>query len=93
MTGFLSVMATCLTIGVVFGVRQVRRIIRRRNESVAEINLQGFREKYEEEEFIGALSPNGNMLFPAFGSGRRREERDFVQEDVLVLSDIDLTYS
>lgn len=88
--GFIAIIGACFAVGLVFGVRQVRRIIRRRNEPVAEINLQGFREKFEEEEFIGALSPNGNMLFPAFGGVRRRDTRGYPRDEVLVLSDIHL---
>lgn len=88
MGGFLAVIAASFAFGLMFGVRQVRRIMKRRNKPAAEINLQGFREKYEEEEFFGALSPNGNMLFPGFGGVQRRDEQDSSHDDVIVLSDV-----
>ena len=72
---------------LLFVARQVRRTLKRRGENNTEINLQGFRDQIEEEEdSFTAFSPNGNMLFPAFGGGGpvRREE-------MMILSDIDLT--
>jgi hypothetical protein len=88
LSGFLAVITTCLAVGMILGVRQVKRIIKRRNQPAAEINLQGFREKYEEEEFFGALSPNGNMLFPGFNGGRTFDDRETDQEEVINLSDV-----
>lgn len=86
--GFLAVVATFFVVLLIFGMRQVKRIIKRRNEPSAEVNLQGFREKYEEEEFLGALSPNGNMLFPGFGGGSRLDDQGTLREEDFVLSDV-----
>ncbi|GAX19987.1 cadherin EGF LAG seven-pass G-type receptor 3 [Fistulifera solaris] len=86
--GLLAVVATCLAVGIILCARQVRRIIKRHNQPAAQISLQGFRKKYDEDEFFGALSPNGNMLFPGFNGGRTFDDRETEQEEVINLSDV-----
>ena len=70
----LILSAICLTLAFLVG-RQVRRYYRKRDGP--SLNIQGFR-----DEDI-AVSPNGSMLFPAFGptdsfnkKGRRRTNRN-----------------
>jgi len=85
-TIFLGMFCMLILVAMLFGARQLRRIRKRKNEPVAEVNLQGFRDDDEEEGFT-AFSPNGNMLFPAFSSGPSVVSR----EEIMVLKDIDLS--
>ena len=87
-TTSIVLFAIVFLVGVLFVLRQVRRIMKRRTEPTTEINLQGFRDEideYEDDHFT-AFSPNGNMLFPAFGGGMPARK-----DEIMVLSDIDLT--
>lgn len=77
--------------GVWFTIRQIRRVWKRRGELDHETNLQAFRDNTDdriddENDIAMAFSPNGNMLFPAFGA-----MRPAYRDEPFVLRDIDLS--
>jgi len=72
-----------------FVVRQLRRMRRRKQEPTTDVNLQGFRDKIEEQEakMQAAFSPNGHMLFPAYGGGGG----GFDHSEDFMVSNVDLS--